>query len=131
VVWARDPAGVGASRSRLEDVQFETNACASPIGADALRRLTEWDAVRAVDLDKVIDLRKEPVVDLRIMCWPAELRDRAPCPCRRGRTPALQAHRAARTRQTRSPRAARRGYRNVADLIATSVRFLADNFFMM
>ncbi|WP_244415532.1 UDP binding domain-containing protein, partial [Methylocystis parvus] len=46
-------------------------------GADALAIVTEWDAFRALDLDRVKNLLKQPIiVDLRNVYRPADLRKR-------------------------------------------------------
>jgi UDPglucose 6-dehydrogenase len=44
-------------------------------GADALAIVTEWDAFRALDLDRIRQALKSPVVvDLRNIYDPAEMR---------------------------------------------------------
>ncbi|MBM3577938.1 MAG: UDP-glucose 6-dehydrogenase, partial [Alphaproteobacteria bacterium] len=46
-------------------------------GADALAIVTEWDAFRALDLDRVKALLKQPIiVDLRNVYRPADVRKR-------------------------------------------------------
>jgi UDPglucose 6-dehydrogenase len=59
----------------LKDVDFKGDAYAVAEGADALIIVTEWDEFRALDLDRVKLLMKQPVlVDLRNIYKPAEVR---------------------------------------------------------
>jgi UDPglucose 6-dehydrogenase len=65
-VRAHDPQAMSEAATLLGDVVF----CASPYeaceGADALVLMTEWNEYRALDLDRIKSLLKEPVfVDLR------------------------------------------------------------------
>src|SRR5690606_26924210 len=65
-IAACDPEGVDQSRAVLNDVTY----CASPWeaaeGAAAVVIVTEWDAYRALDLDRLKSLLAQPVlVDLR------------------------------------------------------------------
>ena len=70
-VKAFDPEGVEQAKLVLDNVEY----CAGPYeaieGADALAILTEWDAFRALDLNRVKSLLKAPiVVDLRNVYQP-------------------------------------------------------------
>jgi UDPglucose 6-dehydrogenase len=50
----------------LKDVDFKAGAYEVAEGADALVIITEWDQFRALDLDRVKDVMKTPVlIDLR------------------------------------------------------------------
>jgi UDPglucose 6-dehydrogenase len=61
----------------MPEVSFHDNAYAPIEGADALVIVTEWDAFRALDLDRVKKLLKSPViVDLRNVYRPADVRKR-------------------------------------------------------
>ena len=62
------------ARAVLENVEYADNAYACIDGADALVIVTEWDAFRALDLQRVRTLLKRPVVvDLRNIYRPAEM----------------------------------------------------------
>ena len=65
-VRAFDPEGMKQARTVLETVEYADNAYACIEGADALVIVTEWEPFRALDLDRVKSLLKQPVVvDLR------------------------------------------------------------------
>jgi UDPglucose 6-dehydrogenase len=73
-VRAYDPEGMKQARAVLENVEYADNAYACIDGADALVIVTEWDAFRALDLQRVRALLKRPiVVDLRNIYRPAEM----------------------------------------------------------
>jgi len=75
-VQAYDPEGHEA-RQLLRDVTFRAGPYEAAEGADALVILTEWDQFRALDLDRVKDLMKAPlVIDLRNIYPPDEMRSR-------------------------------------------------------
>ncbi len=74
IIRAYDPEGMTQAKSVLENVEFAQSAYAAIEGADALVLVTEWDAFRALDLAKVKQLLKEPVVvDLRNVYRPDEM----------------------------------------------------------
>lgn len=65
-VQAYDPEGMEQAKAVLDNVTYCTGAYATMEGADALVIVTEWDAFRALDLDRVKGLLSAPVlVDLR------------------------------------------------------------------
>jgi UDPglucose 6-dehydrogenase len=65
------------ARPLMPDVIFHDDAYAAIDGADALAIVTEWDAFRALDLDRVKKLLKSPIIiDLRNIYRPAEIRKR-------------------------------------------------------
>jgi len=65
-IRAYDPEGMDQARLVLRDIVYCDNAYATADGADALVIITEWDAFRALDLQRIKDLLKAPVlVDLR------------------------------------------------------------------
>ncbi|MDO8378217.1 UDP-glucose/GDP-mannose dehydrogenase family protein [Phenylobacterium sp.] len=75
-VQAYDPEGEEA-KHMLKDVDFKDDAYAAATGADVLVLITEWDQFRALDLDRIKDLMKAPVmVDLRNVYKPEDLRSR-------------------------------------------------------
>jgi len=73
-VQAYDPEGHEA-RQLLRDVDFMAGPYEAVAGADCLVIITEWDEFRALDLDRVKLLMRQPiVVDLRNVYRPEELR---------------------------------------------------------
>ena len=65
-VAAFDPQGMHEAQSLLPGVEFAPGPYEAVEGADVLVILTEWDQFRALDLDRVKLLMKQPVVvDLR------------------------------------------------------------------
>ena len=72
-VRAFDPEGMEEARRLLEGVTWCESAYTAIEGADALAIITEWNAFRALDLNRVKLLLKEPVmIDLRNIYDPAE-----------------------------------------------------------
>jgi len=72
-----DPVGMEQAKAVLENVDYAPNVYAALEGADAAVIVTEWDAFRALDLDRVKALLREPVfVDLRNI-YPKETIERA------------------------------------------------------
>ena len=58
-------------------MDFKDNAYEAAAGADALVIITEWDQFRALDLERVKNSMKSPVlVDLRNIYKPEEVRSR-------------------------------------------------------
>jgi len=76
-VRAFDPEGVANARELLPDVDYAADAYACASGAEALVIVTEWDAFRALDLDRIKAALKAPlIVDLRNIYEPADMRRR-------------------------------------------------------
>lgn len=76
-VRAYDPQSMGHARDLLPGVAFADSAYACAEGADALVIVTEWDAFRALDLDRIHRSLKSPVlVDLRNIYRPEEMKRR-------------------------------------------------------
>jgi UDPglucose 6-dehydrogenase len=74
-VSAYDPEGMDLARPLMPEVTMCQNAYAAIEGADAVVIVTEWDAFRALDLDRVRTIAKAPVlIDLRNIYDPAEVR---------------------------------------------------------
>jgi UDPglucose 6-dehydrogenase len=73
VVRAHDPAAVREASKVLPDVHYCASAYEACEGADALVLMTEWNEYRALDLDRIKVLLKEPIfIDLRNV-YPAEM----------------------------------------------------------
>jgi UDPglucose 6-dehydrogenase len=75
-VRAYDPEGIEEAKKLMPEVAYCENAYATMGGADALILITEWNAFRALDLGRVKDLLKTPlVIDLRNIYQPQEMLD--------------------------------------------------------
>ena len=73
-VRAYDPAGMTNAGAEFPGVAFADGPYACADGADALVIVTEWAQFRALDLDRVKALLKQPVlIDLRNVYRPAEM----------------------------------------------------------
>ena len=76
-IRAYDPQAIEQARPMLPNVTFCQNAYACAEGASALVIVTEWDAFRALDLDRMKQALIEPVVvDLRNIYSPSDMRRR-------------------------------------------------------
>jgi UDPglucose 6-dehydrogenase len=65
-VRAYDPEGLEQARPMLQNVEFVAGAYEAADGADAVVLVTEWDAFRALDLQRLAGSMARPlVVDLR------------------------------------------------------------------
>ena len=74
-IRAFDPEGMNEAKHMLKDVQFATGPYDCVQGADAVVIVTEWDQFRALDLARVKDSLKTPVVvDLRNIYRPEEMK---------------------------------------------------------
>ena len=73
-VRAFDPEGMEEAKHMLPGVEWCEDTYATLDGADVLTIITEWNAFRGLDLDRVKALLKAPVmVDLRNVYEPAEM----------------------------------------------------------
>jgi UDPglucose 6-dehydrogenase len=73
-VRAFDPASMKEARRELPDIEYCENAYACAEGADALVIVTEWVQFRALDLQRLKRIMKQPVmVDLRNVYRPGEM----------------------------------------------------------
>ena len=76
-VQAFDPEGMQEASKLLDGVVFKDGPYEAVEGADVVVILTEWDQFRALDLDRVKLLVRQPVmVDLRNVYRPEDLRAR-------------------------------------------------------
>jgi UDPglucose 6-dehydrogenase len=74
VVRAHDPQSMDQAKPLLPGVTFSAGPYEAVEGADALVIVTEWDAYRALDLDRIKQSMKAPVVvDLRNIYRPEEM----------------------------------------------------------
>jgi UDPglucose 6-dehydrogenase len=74
-VRAFDPEGMNEAKHMLKDVAFATGPYDCVQNADAVVIITEWDQFRALDLGRMKDALKAPVVvDLRNIYSPSEMR---------------------------------------------------------
>ena len=75
-VAAYDPEGMEQAKPLMPEVEMVADPYAAIADADAIAIVTEWDAFRALDLKRVMDLAKSPVmVDLRNIYRPTDMRD--------------------------------------------------------
>jgi UDPglucose 6-dehydrogenase len=75
-VTAYDPEGMEIAAPLMPRVKMASNSYEAIEGADAIALVTEWDAFRALDLERVKSLAKAPVmVDLRNVYPPQDLID--------------------------------------------------------
>jgi UDPglucose 6-dehydrogenase len=73
-VKAYDPEGMELAKGLLQDVQYGSGPYDIAEDADALVIVTEWDAFRALDFDRLGSIMKAPVlVDLRNVYRPEEV----------------------------------------------------------
>ena len=73
-VRAYDPAGMANAGAEFPGVAFADGPYACAEGADALVIVTEWEQFRALDLDRLKTVMKQPVlIDLRNVYRPAEM----------------------------------------------------------
>lgn len=74
-ISAYDPEGMELARPLLPEVEMAASPYDAIEGADAIVLVTEWDAFRALDLDRIKQIANQPVmVDLRNVYDPAEMR---------------------------------------------------------
>jgi UDPglucose 6-dehydrogenase len=76
-ISAYDPEGMEQARPLLPEVAMCSDPYEAIAGADAVVIVTEWDAFRALDLARVMELVRSPVlVDLRNIYIPEDVRAR-------------------------------------------------------
>ena len=74
-VSAYDPEGMELAAPLMPDVAMAANTYAAIEGSDAVVIVTEWDAFRALDFERIKRIANAPVlVDLRNVYDPAEVR---------------------------------------------------------
>lgn len=74
-IRAFDPEGMEEAAHLLPGVEFTSGPYEAVAGADALALITEWDQFRALDLGRIKQALKSPIViDLRNIYKPAEMR---------------------------------------------------------
>lgn len=74
-VAAYDPEGMEVAKPLMPEVEMQPDSYSAIKDADAIAIVTEWDAFRALDFNRIKDLAKAPVlVDLRNIYDPAEVR---------------------------------------------------------
>ena len=75
-IRAHDPQGIEEAKKILpEDIEYVSSAYEAADGADCVVLMTEWNQYRALDLDKLRGLMREPVfIDLRNVYDPEIMR---------------------------------------------------------
>ena len=77
LIRATDPEGMEAAKPLLEGIDYAEDAYSCAEGADVIVIVTEWDAFRALDLDRLKRIMTAPVmVDLRNVYPPEDVRKR-------------------------------------------------------
>lgn len=103
-VKAYDPEGMAHARGIFDNVDYGEDAYDCAKGADALVIVTEWDAFRALDFDRMRSLLKQPIlVDLRNVYRADEMRARGFIYSSVGRPESDQPEIGAGERQTFAP----------------------------
>jgi UDPglucose 6-dehydrogenase len=75
-IQAYDPVAIPEARKVMKDVHFAEETYEALSEADALIFMTEWNQFRSLDLDKVKDLLRSPVIiDLRNIYDPVKMRE--------------------------------------------------------
>ncbi|HEV2509595.1 UDP-glucose/GDP-mannose dehydrogenase family protein [Bosea sp. (in: a-proteobacteria)] len=76
-IVAYDPEAMASAKTLMPEIAYAPDAYSCLDGADALVIVTEWDAFRALDLDRVKAALRHPVViDLRNIYRSSEMRER-------------------------------------------------------
>lgn len=76
-ITAYDPEAMASAKALMHEIAYAPDAYSCLDGADALVIVTEWDAFRALDLDRVKAALRHPVViDLRNIYRSSEMRER-------------------------------------------------------
>ena len=71
-----DPESMEQARSIMPHVELCTGPYEAAAGADAVVLVTEWDALRALDLDRLAGaMRQKVLVDLRGIYPPEEVEE--------------------------------------------------------
>jgi UDPglucose 6-dehydrogenase len=74
-VIAHDPEGMAVAQAMMPDIAYAADPYAVAEGADAVAIVTEWDAYRALDLNRLGSaMRQRVLVDLRNVYRPDEAR---------------------------------------------------------
>jgi len=74
-VRAHDPEGMAEARRLMPQLTYCVDPYEAMAGADAVVFLTEWNSYRALDINRMKQVLKQPViVDLRNIYRPAEMR---------------------------------------------------------
>jgi UDPglucose 6-dehydrogenase len=74
-VRAYDPVAMNAARAILPDITYAADEYAAVAGADALVFVTEWNEFRALDMERIKGLLRQPkIADLRNIYEPDAMR---------------------------------------------------------
>jgi UDPglucose 6-dehydrogenase len=75
-IKAYDPIAMHEAKKFIKNVEFAEDTYSAISGADALVFMTEWNQFRSLDLDKIKNLLKTPIIiDLRNIYDPQKLRE--------------------------------------------------------
>jgi UDPglucose 6-dehydrogenase len=74
IVHAYDPGGMEQAKREISDIEYCDDAYSCATDADALAIVTEWEQFRALDLQRLKSIMKQPIiVDLRNIYRPDEM----------------------------------------------------------
>jgi UDPglucose 6-dehydrogenase len=75
-VCAYDPVAMDEAEKMLPEIEYAEDEYSAVKGAEALVIVTEWNQFRALDMARIRDLMKSPMIaDLRNICDPADMRE--------------------------------------------------------
>ena len=75
-IKAFDPVAIEEAKKDLPDIEYAKDEYDAIKDADALVIITEWNQFRALDMEKVKNLLKEPkIADLRNIYEPEDMRE--------------------------------------------------------
>jgi UDPglucose 6-dehydrogenase len=75
-VRAYDPVAMSEAKHKLPDIEYASDEYDAIEGADALVFMTEWNQFRALDMEKIKQLLRQPkIADLRNIYEPDDMRE--------------------------------------------------------
>nr|VFK54338.1 MAG: UDP-glucose dehydrogenase [Candidatus Kentron sp. TUN]VFK56411.1 MAG: UDP-glucose dehydrogenase [Candidatus Kentron sp. TUN]VFK60578.1 MAG: UDP-glucose dehydrogenase [Candidatus Kentron sp. TUN] len=75
-IYAHDPRGMEKAKKLLEGIYYCKDIREAAVGADAIILLTEWNAYRALDLERIREVMRGNVfIDLRNVYEPARMKE--------------------------------------------------------
>src|SRR5207245_3044008 len=74
-IRAFDPEGIAEAKKLMPELDYCGDAYQAMDGADALILITEWNEFRGLDLERIKELLRQPlVIDLRNIYKPGQMR---------------------------------------------------------
>jgi UDPglucose 6-dehydrogenase len=76
IIRAYDPGAMENAKEKFKDIHYCTDAYDTAKGADALVIATEWNVFRSLQLERLRELLKQPlIIDLRNVYEPQQMKD--------------------------------------------------------